>query len=344
MDIILILLAVRAVLALFLFAFSLQKRATPAVQFTFLLMWLGNSLFFGYHLNDASWIRNGTIALMFLAGPSVWWLVRSQISGSRTMFHWIHMVPFPVAVAFSLGIPSTSFTTFLWAASISRIAYGFVAGVELWRNRHALAQKNRLVWLAAFILMLVWSSLWSGVLYIMPGSAGDWIPIEATVALKAFGASAVTLALMWWAIIRPEIYLDTPVQDSEKELPVTDFDRDVFARLEAAFKGEGMHRQDTLSLASVADTLAVTPRELSNAVNRCSGQSFRAYLRSCRVADAKEFLADPARKDSSVFDIAMDAGFGTKSVFNDAFKAEVGMTPSEYRLVSLPEQKIKSAG
>ena len=59
--------------------------------------------------------------------------------------------------------------------------------------------------------------------------------------------------------------------------------------------------------------------------------NFNAYLNGWRLADAKQALADPAQRDVPISTIALDAGFQSLGPFNRAFKAETGLTPSEFR-------------
>ena len=54
-----------------------------------------------------------------------------------------------------------------------------------------------------------------------------------------------------------------------------------------------------------------------------------------RLAEAEAALSDPAQAAVSILTIALDAGFGSIGPFNRAFKAETGVTPSEYRRLAL---------
>ena len=50
------------------------------------------------------------------------------------------------------------------------------------------------------------------------------------------------------------------------------------------------------------------------------------------LAGAKADLADPGQNEVPILTIALDTGFQSIGPFNRAFKAETGMTPSEFRL------------
>jgi len=65
-------------------------------------------------------------------------------------------------------------------------------------------------------------------------------------------------------------------------------------------------------------------------------RNFAGFLNFYRIADAKAALADPSQADVSILTIALDAGFNSLGPFNRAFKAETGVTPSEFRCLHLP--------
>ncbi len=59
-----------------------------------------------------------------------------------------------------------------------------------------------------------------------------------------------------------------------------------------------------------------------------------------RIEDARLALSDATQREVPVLTIAMDAGFQWIGPFNRAFKAETGVTPSEFRreVLSRPER------
>ena len=93
-----------------------------------------------------------------------------------------------------------------------------------------------------------------------------------------------------------------------------------------------LYREEGLTIAVFALRLGATEHRLRRAINGGLGhRNFNSFLNAYRIADAKAALADPSQADVPVLTIAMDAGFGSLGPFNRAFKAETGLTPSEFR-------------
>ena len=56
-----------------------------------------------------------------------------------------------------------------------------------------------------------------------------------------------------------------------------------------------------------------------------------------RLAEARAALAAPALRELPVLSIALEAGFGSIGPFNRAFKADTGLTPTEFRREKLAD-------
>lgn len=106
------------------------------------------------------------------------------------------------------------------------------------------------------------------------------------------------------------------------------------ARLAAAVRealdARGLARDPLLSLPRLAAAVGATPNAVSQAINAEFGLGYHELLARIRVEAAKAILADPARTET-LTDILPEVGFNSKSVFNAAFRREVGMTPSAFR-------------
>jgi AraC-like DNA-binding protein len=94
-----------------------------------------------------------------------------------------------------------------------------------------------------------------------------------------------------------------------------------------------IYREEGFSIAVLAARLGTPEYRLRHLINQRLGhRNFSSFVNSYRLAEAKAALADPSQKEVPILTIALDTGFQSIGPFNRAFKAETGMTPSEFRL------------
>ena len=105
--------------------------------------------------------------------------------------------------------------------------------------------------------------------------------------------------------------------------------RTLFARVRQDILSNGWYLQMDLNLGDLAAFMAVTPRDLSEAINAEGGVSFYDFVNAYRLEAARQLLLD--EPDTMILSIAHRAGFNSKSTFNKVFKAATGQTPSEFR-------------
>lgn len=103
----------------------------------------------------------------------------------------------------------------------------------------------------------------------------------------------------------------------------------LFRKAETALNAKALYLQPDLTLRDLADDITAPPRDVSEAINGAGGQSFYDFVNAARIAHAKRLLLET--RGARVLDIAFQAGFNSKSAFNDAFRKTAGMTPTEYR-------------
>lgn len=104
------------------------------------------------------------------------------------------------------------------------------------------------------------------------------------------------------------------------------------ARLTEAMQVQRAYRDEGLTLGALAARLGAPEYRLRRHINhRLGHRNFSAYVNGLRLAEARALLADPARREQAVLDIALEVGFGSIGPFNRAFKATTGLTPTEYR-------------
>lgn len=85
--------------------------------------------------------------------------------------------------------------------------------------------------------------------------------------------------------------------------------------------------RDKIRLDTLARIAGFTPTSYSREFKKLKGMSPFEYVNSCRIAAAKQLLAERSR---SVKDIAALSGFASEFYFSRLFKREVGIPPAVY--------------
>jgi len=120
---------------------------------------------------------------------------------------------------------------------------------------------------------------------------------------------------------------------TQREVSAGALDSDTRANLFKAIKDQieeqDLYRDSELTLSSLAEATGLSTHHLSEVLNQYEGKNFYQFINGYRVAHVCERL----EKDTSgkILDIAMEAGFASKSTFNSIFKKFTGSTPSQYR-------------
>jgi AraC-like DNA-binding protein len=168
----------------------------------------------------------------------------------------------------------------------------------------------------------------------------DGPPHPALSALNAFGILVVSFAFAAavLGVGAPDLFVPVPRAEEsspaeagqvEPDAPV---DRALLERIRASMERDRLYREEGLTIAVFALRLGATEHRVRRAINGGLGhRNFNAFLNAYRIADARAALGDPSQAEVPVLTIAMDAGFGSLGPFNRAFKAETGLTPSEFR-------------
>ena len=127
--------------------------------------------------------------------------------------------------------------------------------------------------------------------------------------------------------------VDAPQPREQPVAPAVEpADQGLVAALGRLMTAERAYRQDGLTIGTLAQQLGLPEYRLRRLINQALGyRNFNSFVNHYRIAEVKAALADPSQSEVPVLTIALDAGFSSLGPFNRAFKAETGMTPSEYR-------------
>lgn len=99
-------------------------------------------------------------------------------------------------------------------------------------------------------------------------------------------------------------------------------------RIGRAMREDQLHLDPNLSLARLSRQIGAAPNMVSQTLNDTLGRTFFDYVNDQRIDTAMGWLKD---SEMSVLDIAIAAGFNSRSTFYKAFRARTGQTPQRYR-------------
>lgn len=100
-------------------------------------------------------------------------------------------------------------------------------------------------------------------------------------------------------------------------------------KLKRMLEEEKLYKNEKISLNSLANDLSITTHQLSEIINCKLNTNFYKMINEYRINEARQILIQqPERK---ILAVAYDVGFNSSSAFYNAFKRNVGVTPTFYR-------------
>lgn len=274
-----------------------------------------------------------TPALTLTTGPAFYLFVKHLVFEDHrwSTAQLAHFIPTVIALFF------TRHTALVIAVgSMSLVIYGVLAYRLLLRYRvashqsSAAAREMRLDWLVTIMLAFAVLGVTDIVrLNLQPVMsyplANTWYLLHQLCVLVLFAtlaALAVRQPILFDGLSRYQI-ADTDNSDS-------DVYRALFQSIHQTIADQALHRRPRLSLNDLADITQLNTKDISAAVNIGAERSFCDYINQLRVEDVKQQLGVQENSTPNLLNIAMQAGFNSKSSFNAVFKAVTGLTPRQF--------------
>lgn len=333
---------------------TLMRRATNQQALLGMAMSAGGVL---YAITTAPFLPKSSwwwVLPVLSAQPAVFWLwARVAFDDDFVLKRW-HGALWLVIVAFGFALtlgwaswPALAMTggKVLSVVALVLAIAAAVQTVKTWRvDLVARRRRLRLAMLAINVglIAVVAGAGFAAIPVVVPGGAGS-VPtalclfvVAMLAGLGTFGAPMAVPVSDATAAIAPG---DVGPQARRADRASGDgiaVDPLLLRRLDHVMTVERIYRQEGLAIGTLAARFDVPEYRLRRAINEGLGyRNFNAFLNHYRIEDAKAALSDPAQREVPVLTIAMDAGFQSIGPFNRAFKAETGMTPSEFRREAL---------
>jgi AraC-like DNA-binding protein len=103
------------------------------------------------------------------------------------------------------------------------------------------------------------------------------------------------------------------------------------AELKRVMDAEKPWKDSELTLPELAERVGSTPHKLSEVLNGQVGQTFYDFVNGYRVREVQRRIAAGEGRTLKILSLALDAGFASKSTFNQVFKKHTSQTPSDFR-------------
>lgn len=302
------------------------------------LVWLllGNALLMSLNLMEETGLTRQvhliTPVFSLVWGPLFWLFVTSLLQDARSSRPWLHFLP-PLG-----ALPFTAAGQVVLALGVlSQVVYACYI-VALLLRYQKVTQESRsdaadlsLRWLV-FVLSIF------GALALIDGIRHSLQPYLSLVVLQPWyimmlASHLVVISyLVTKAIKQPELYTNLAHYRNFMRAPAPAANdvhgEQIFAFVQQHIEQTQLYQRERLSLRQVAEETGLLERDISRVINIVGQVSFNDFINGYRVEEVKARLGEA--NDQSILDIALAAGFSSKSSFNATFKRMTGMTPSQY--------------
>jgi AraC-like DNA-binding protein len=121
-------------------------------------------------------------------------------------------------------------------------------------------------------------------------------------------------------------------------------ERVLLDRLQRLMTEDRVYREEGLGIAALAAKINLPEYRLRRLINQRLGhRNFSSFINGYRLAETIAALSDPLQAQVPILTIALDAGFQSIGPFNRAFKAQTGMTPTDFRRDRLEQASPRAA-
>lgn len=344
-----LLLSLGAVQGWLLGLFLIRKKPKQLAHLYFIAILITISLQMTFKVISKAWIMHHFLfpyiisyTLPFLIGPLLYLQVKAHVNPAFRRTDLLHFLPF---VFFALTNGAGHRYDLGW--------WGWHFGVSPWAR--AGFQLTALGIYLLMIMRLVWTrkEMWTNLsTYIWTIAAAEFIIIIALAVMYVYYGQmpdarllfVVLTLLVYWLSYRhmtmADIFSESNIvplnqlknhakysRSGLKEQEATE----VYSRLYSLLQTDKIYLQSNLSIETIASRLGVSRHHLSQVVNERFQKPYFELINEFRLNEVKERLRNPKYRNITIAAIAMDSGFNSVSSFNDLFKKQAGITPSQYR-------------
>jgi AraC-like DNA-binding protein len=340
-------------MALFFFQNKKSPRTSNILLSSLLMVFsilIGCSLIVSLQLARYNQVYKALVVILgqaaFLVGPLLFFYIRSLLNINFTFQrkYWLHFIPFILVVIYSAVMIQLIGKINIWVypgrflitAGIlfQNLFYLIIAWKDI--RSYGLTLKlflsyidnSRLSWMRYFTAGYI--ILWSVQLQIFFGWDILRHPAWCPYGLSLYFVTAFLFfnGILFIALRKPETFYH--VQKYQSSVLKQEDKNQYKERLISLMNKEKLFLDPSIALNDFAQKLNIAPCYVSQIINESFQQNFRDFVNKYRIEESKQLLTQQ-NQNLNILGIALDAGFNSKSAFNNAFKKHTGITPKEFK-------------
>lgn len=269
-------------------------------------------------------------AFQLLFGPALYLACAGLTKKELSKVDILHLIPALISLAFAAYIQ-----VIIVLGTISRIGYSLLTAKKLHQYKQQLdfersdADEYSFQW-------MIWTVVITAIFNFVDLIRLNFQPFIST-ELNQIG-QAINNGLWLMVIIfisyRLNQQASSPVvKESGNDVSILKEDAEQFSAIYMALdeqvKTEQLFKIERITLGQLSASTGLQQRDISRAINLHAQKSFNEYINHLRVEYVCQGLQ--TKTEQSIIDLALEAGFTSKAVFNRSFKQVLGLTPSEYK-------------
>lgn len=297
--------------------------------------------------------------VFFLQGPLLFWFTRAAIFRDFALCRrdWLHLLPaacYPFYIyqifhrlepeqklqyihdwAHVIGDPY--FEGLIWVQRLMLFGYSALCAYQLHQYKHHLRahhcalNKVDLQWLKLLVVGFFLINCWT-LLTLLDTRFINLLSAEFLGEFESHFLLIYMSVLVVYLLKNSHGFSDIQIEHTIAPEPVPEEPQQQLVEKLTDFMVQSKpYLEPHITVERLAIKLNVSPKLLSCTINNQMHMNFFELIGTYRVAEAKKRLADSELRQKPISEIMKSCGFNSKSVFNQAFKKTVGVTPSHYR-------------
>lgn len=320
---------------------------------------------------DAPFLSSGIIALFLLQGPFLYLYVSAFTHKHKKFrfVKMVHFIPFVAFIlylliasqfpAYSEGIrvdhvhegavpPPVLFIIFLALTAISGPIYFIIAHRQYRKIKQSgldySSKEINIEWLGK--LITIFGIIWT--LLILTAVIHHIFHLFSMVFCTDglyLSLSAFIILIGYFGLKQNEVLVSFPAEPAESETEAEVENKTKYAtsrlgdaeskkcfdRIQRYMQTKKLYLDADLTLPKLAEEMDIPAHHLSQVINEIHEKNFFNFVNQYRVEEVKRKIQDDNFQNYSLFGIALESGFNSKSAFNRVFKNLTGTTPSEFQ-------------